>query len=186
MATEPSRPEDAGARPAPGTPPVTPREWFETLYHELRRRARGEVFRHQALTIGATTLLHEAWLRIDGRPLQIATQAEMVSYAVHVMRNIVIDHIRKRLTVRHGGEHERVPYDTLQDLREMRDDQVLKIDDTLRDLANTDPRLAELVEQRFFAGLTFADIAALRGVSMRTVQRDWDKARMLLFDALSG
>lgn len=165
--------------------PLTPREWFEALYQELRRRARGEVFRHRALTLGATTLLHEAWLRIDGRPLEIVTQAEMVSYAVHVMRSIVIDHIRKRQTVRHGGEHERVPYETLKDLRELRDDQVLRMDDTLRDLTRTDARLAELVELRFFAGLTFSDIAALRGVSMRTVQRDWDKARMLLFDALS-
>ena len=110
----------------------------------------------------------------------------MVSYAVHVMRRIVIDHIRKRQTVRHGGEHERVSYETLQDLHELRDDQVLRMGDTLRDLAKTDARLAELVELRSFAGLTFTDIAALRDVSVRTVQRDWDKARMLLFDALSG
>lgn len=170
----------------PARAPTTPREWFEALYHELRRRARGELFRHRALTLGATTLLHEAWLRLDGRPLEFATQAQMVSYALQVMRGIVIDHVRSRQSQRHGGEHDFVPYDTLQDLRALRDDQVLRLDDTLRDLARTDARLAELVELRFFAGLTFAEIAALRGVSTRTVQRDWEKARMLLFSALSG
>ena len=160
------------------------RAWFEALYDELRRRARGELFRHQALTMGATTLLHEAWLRMDGRPLAFASQAEMVSYAGRVMRGIVIDHIRSRHASRHGGEFEFVPYETLHDLRAMDDAQVLRLDDSLRDLAAADARLAELVELHFFAGLTFIEIAALRGVSVRTVLRDWDKARMLLFSAL--
>lgn len=178
--------------PPPGRSPVhaqpvparSPREWFEALYDELRRRARGELFRHQALTMGATTLLHEAWLRMDGRPLAFATQPELVSYAGRVMRGIVIDHIRSRRTDRHGGEFQFVPFDTLHDLAAMGDDELLRLDDSLRDLAAADARLAELVELRFFAGLTFVEIAALREVSVRTVQRDWDKARMLLFSAL--
>ena len=160
------------------------RAWFEVLYDQLRRRARGELFRHQALTMGATTLLHEAWLRMDGRPLEFATQGELVSYAGRVMRGIVIDHIRSRQASRHGGEFEFVPYDSLHDLHAMDDGQVLRLDDSLRDLAAADARLAELVELHFFAGLTFVEIAALRGLSPRTVQRDWDKARMLLFSAL--
>ena len=164
--------------------PRTPREWFEILYHELRRRARGELFRHQALTLGATTLLHEAWLRMDGRPLDFATQAALVSYAGRVMRGIVIDHVRANHAMRHGGDIEFVAYDTLADLRSMKSEEVLRLDDTLRDLAAADARLAELVELHFFAGMTFAEIAALRGISVRTVQRDWDKARLLLFSAL--
>jgi len=108
----------------------------------------------------------------------------MVSYAGRVMRGIVIDHIRSRHASRHGGEFEFVPYETLHDLRAMDDAQVLRLDDSLRDLAAADARLAELVELHFFAGLTFIEIAALRGVSVRTVLRDWDKARMLLFSAL--
>lgn len=166
--------------------PLSPRQWFEQLYHELRRRARGELFRHQALSLGATTLLHEAWLRIDGRTLEFASQGELVSYAGQVMRGIVIDHIRSRRAARRGGEFERVPYDTLQDLRTMADEQVLELDEVLRDLAATDSRLAELVDLRFFAGMTFEEVAALRGVSVRTVKRDWDKARMLLLSALKG
>ena len=164
--------------------PSTPREWFEALYHELRRRARGELFRHHAMTLGPTTLLHEAWLAMDGRALEFATQGELVSYAGKIMRGLVIDHLRRKGAARHGGHLDFVPYDTLLDLRSMADDEALRLDDSLHDLAAADPSLAELVELHFFAGLTFAEVAALRGVSVRTVQRDWDKARMLLFSAL--
>jgi len=170
--------------PAAAPAPCSPQEWFETLYHELRRRARGELFRHQALTLGATTLLHEAWLQMDGRRLDFASQGELVSYAGRVMRGIVIDHVRTTRALRHGGAVEFVPYDTLADLRAMKSEEVLRLDDTLRDLGAADARLAELVELHFFAGMTFAEIAALRGVSARTVQRDWNKARLILFSAL--
>ncbi len=181
-------PEPAPATPASPEPeaPRSTREWFEALYHELRRRARGELFRQQVLTVGATTLLHEAWLRLDGRPLDFASQAELVAYAGRVMRSLVIDHIRSRRAAKRGGEYQFVPYDTLHELQAMKDDDVLRVDESLRDLASTDPRLAELVELHFFAGLGFAEIAALRGVSERTAQRDWEKARMLLFSALKG
>ena len=170
--------------PAAPASPLTPREWFEALYHELRRRARGEIFRHQAMSLGATTLLHETWLAMDGRRLQFATQGELIGYAGKVMRGIVIDHVRQRSTTRHGGAIDFVPYDTLAELRVMPDDEVLRLDEGLRDLTVTDPGLAELVELHFFAGLTFADIAALRGKSLRTTMREWDKARALLFLAL--
>ena len=161
------------------------RAWFSALYLELRRRARGELFRHSALTMSATTLLHETWLHMDGRPLEFATQAELVSYAGRVMRGIVIDSIRAKRAGRHGGDFEFVPYETQHDLRSVDEGQVLQLDDGLRDLLLVDARLAELVELRFFAGLTFVEIAALRGQSVRTVQRDWDKARMLLFNSMS-
>jgi len=171
-------------RPSDPLPPSSPSEWFQLLYHELRRRARGELFRHHALTLGATTLLHEAWLRLDDKPLAFGTQAELVAYAGRVMRGIVIDHIRSRSAEKHGGAYQLVPYETSQDLWAMKDDEVLHLDDALKDLAGADTRLAELVELRFFAGLTFAEIAALRDVSERTVQRDWEKARALLYTAL--
>ena len=170
--------------PADPLPPSSPRDWFQLLYHELRRRARGELFRHQALTLGATTLLHEAWLRLDDKPLAFGTQAELVAYAGRVMRGIVIDHIRSRRAQKHGGEFERIPFETSHDLRAMDDVELLRLDDALKDLAAADARLAELVELRFFAGLAFSEIAALRGVSERTVQRDWGKARTLLYTAL--
>lgn len=168
------------------TPPANPttREWFEKLYHELRRRARGEIFRHHALTLGATTLLHEAWLRLDGRPLEFATQGELIAYAGRAMRGIVIDHIRSRMSDKRGGGVANLPYETLIDLNSLPDREVIGINDAMAALAAADPPLAELVELKFFAGLGLAEIAALRGVSERTAQRDWEKARLFLYAAL--
>jgi RNA polymerase sigma factor (TIGR02999 family) len=166
------------------TPPRSVREWFELLYHELQRRARGELFRHQAITLGPTTLLHEVWMRLDDKPLSFATQGELVSYASRTMRGIVIDHIRARMADKRGGGAEQLPYETLADLRALPDREVIGLNDALDALAAADPRLAELVELKFFAGLNFAEIAALREISERTVQRDWEKARLFLFQAM--
>jgi RNA polymerase sigma factor (TIGR02999 family) len=133
--------------------------------------------------MGAHTLLHEVWLRLNDKPLQFATQAELISYAGQTMRGIVIDHIRARTADKRGGGADEVPYETLVDLRTLPDREVIQLNDALEDLAAADRALAELVELKYFAGLNFAEIAALRGVSERTVQRDWDKARLFLFDA---
>lgn len=165
------------------TPPRTVHEWFQTLYQELQRRARGELFRHQAITMGPHTLLHEVWLRLNDKPLQFATQGELVAYAGRTMRGIVIDHIRARVADKRGGGAEEVPYETLVDLRSLPDREVMQLNDALEALAAADPPLAELVELKYFAGLNFAEIAALRAVSERTVQRDWEKARLFLFHA---
>lgn len=158
--------------------------WFQTLYHELRRRARGELFRHQALTLGPTTLLHEAWIQLERRPLEFASQGELVTYAGRTMRGIVIDHIRARQAGKRGSGADDLPYETLVDLNSMPDREVLNLNDALAALTQADPLLAELVELKFFAGLNFAEIAVLRGVSERTVQRDWEKARLFLFAAM--
>lgn len=163
----------------------TASEWFQVLYGELRRRARGELFRHQAVTIGPTTLLHEAWLRLGQRDdLRFASQAELVSYASRAMRGIVIDHIRARIAGKRGGGQDAIPYETLPDLRRMPDLEVVALDDALDALAGVDPALCELVELRFFAGLTLIEIAALREISERTAQRDWEKARLFLYESM--
>ena len=177
-------PADSAQPALEADPARSAQDWFELLYHELRRMARGELFRHQALTIGPTTLLHEAWLRLAPSELAFATQADLIRYAVRVMRGIVIDHIRRRSSLKRGGELDFVPYETLADLRTLGPREVIDLDGALEELGAVDPTLAELVDMKFFAGLTFVEIAALRKVSERTVQRDWDKARMLLFSAM--
>jgi RNA polymerase sigma factor (TIGR02999 family) len=165
---------------------MTAPEWFEVLYHELRRLARGELFRHSAITLGANTLVHEAWLKLLPSELNFATPAALVSYTSRVMRGIVIDHIRERASLKRGGDFDLVQFDTLADLRALPPADVLNVNDELQELSKIDPALTELVELKFFAGLTFAEIGALRQVSERTVQRDWDKARMLLFASLKS
>lgn len=167
-------------------PPATrsTNEWFQALYHELRRRARGELFRHQAMTLGPTTLLHEAWLQIGRRELAFATQGELVGYASRTMRGIVIDHVRARMASKRGGGQDELAYETLADLRSMPDREVVALNDALQALGQADAALCELVELKFFAGLNFAEIAALRAVSERTVQRDWEKARLFLYGAM--
>jgi RNA polymerase sigma factor (TIGR02999 family) len=165
-------------------PPRSTNEWFQVLYHELRRRARGELFRHQAMTLGPTTLLHETWLQLGQRDLAFATQAELVGYAARTMRGIVIDHVRARVAGKRGGGHDDLPYETSIDLHSMPDREIMALGDALAALAHADAALCELVELKFFAGLTFDEVAALRSVSKRTVQRDWEKARTFLYDAM--
>jgi RNA polymerase sigma factor (TIGR02999 family) len=160
-------------------------EWFELLYGELRRMARGELFRHQALTMGPTTLLHEAWLRLLPSELKFASQEDLIRYTAHVMRGIVVDHIRSRASLKRGGNFDIVAYETLSDLRDMGSEEALKINEAMQELCAIDAGLAELVELKFFGGLTFVEIAALRKVSERTVQRDWNKARLLLYSAVN-
>lgn len=186
MSTKPDAPTTA---PLANTQAETEAEtpaWFEQLYHELRRRARGELFRHQALSLGPSTLLHEVWLRIDSRALAFTSQAELVSYAARVMRGIVIDHIRQRRSQRHGGDLQFVTMDTLAELKATPPDDTLRLSDALDALTRINSPWAEIVELKFFGGLSFAEIAALRGVSERTVQRDWEKARIYLFEQLKG
>jgi RNA polymerase sigma factor (TIGR02999 family) len=170
----------------PVTAPRTTREWFEALYSELQRRARGELFRHQAITLGPNTLLHEVWLQFGDKPMQFASQAELIGYACRAMRGIVIDHIRARQADKRGGAGEDLPYETLVDLRSLPDAEIIGLNDAMQALAAADPPLAELVELKFFAGLTLAEIAALRQVSERTTQRDWEKARLYLYSALKS
>jgi RNA polymerase sigma factor (TIGR02999 family) len=169
--------------PAPG---MNAAEWFDVLYHELRRLARGELFRHKAITLGANTLVHEAWLKLAPSELEFAAPAALISYTARVMRGIVIDHIRERSSLKQGGAFDIIQFNTLSELRALGTADVLSVNDELQALSKIDPTLTELVELKFFAGLTFAEIGALRQVSERTVQRDWDKARMLLFASIKG
>lgn len=160
---------------------------FESLYADLRRMARRELYKGgQAAQISPTTLLHEAYLQMSGRPeLQFADRAHFLAYAARAMRGIAIDRARARSAQKRGGGLDITALDTF-----VSDNAMAPVDAAAEDLehvaqaverlAAIDERLAELVDLKFFVGLTFAEIAALRGSSERTAQRDWDKARALL------
>ena len=166
---------------------------FETLYAELRRMARRELFKGgQVGQMSPTTLLHEAYLQMSGRAdLQFSDRAHFMAYAARAMRGIAIDHARARGAQKRGGGLDITALDTFvsdnaQAPETAAAEDLEQIGQAVDRLAAIDPRLAELVDRKFFAGLTFAEIAALRGNSERTAQRDWDKARALLHGLLQA
>ncbi|MFT3666904.1 ECF-type sigma factor [Piscinibacter sp.] len=161
---------------------------FAALYDELHRLARRELYKSGgALTLGATTLLHEAYLSVAGAGgAGFPDKARFMAYAARAMRNLVIDHVRRRQAGKRGGGLDFTELDTTI-AEQVGDAAPLEaIGDALDALAQVEPQLAELVDLKFFCGLGFEEIAALRGVSARTVQRDWEKARLWLEHSLGS
>ena len=162
---------------------------FSAMYGELHRLAERQLRRHgPALSLGATTLLHEAYLHVaDREGVRFVDRSRFLSYAARAMRWLVIDYARRaRAQKRGGGAFEITLTDTAAAgaPRAMAASELDRLSESLDDLAALDPALAQLVDLHFFCGFTFAEIAAFRDVSERTVQRDWRKARLLLRDAL--
>jgi RNA polymerase sigma factor (TIGR02999 family) len=154
---------------------------FSTLYSELHRLAKRELARQSLpVTLSATTLLHQAYLGMAEREgPSFPDCARFMGYAARVMRGLIIDHARNRQAQKRGGQFEitslRDDVDGAADYQELKN-----ISETLEELARVDPALAEVVDLKFFCGFSFAEIAAMRGVSERTVQRNWEKARIYL------
>ncbi|MFO1326699.1 MAG: ECF-type sigma factor [Rubrivivax sp.] len=158
---------------------------FASLYHELHRMARRELHaRAGGLTLGATTLLHETWLNLSQRGVAFPDRGRFFAYAARAMRGLIIDQIRARRAVKRGGAFHFTEWDTegVEGALPITDADALT--EALDALGQADPALAELVDLRFFGGLGFAEIAALRGTSERTAQRQWEKARLFLRHAL--
>ena len=160
---------------------------FAVLYADLRKLARSRLRQNETLTLlDTTSLVHESYLRLlNARELEFADRGKFFAYAATVMRSIVVDEVRKRNAERRGGSAEHVELDTaaVESLAH-EDEQVIRVHEALGELSALDPRLARVVEMRYFAGLSEVDIASALGVTERTVRRDWDKARTLLFAAL--
>lgn len=159
---------------------------FSLLYDELHRLAHAHVARARgAMTWNTTTLLHEAYIGISRREgLAFPDENRFLGYAARAMRGLVIDAIRTRSAQKHGGDIAFVPLAEAVVASAGSPEEVVRLGDALADLARLEPDLAELVDLSFFCGFTFAEIAALRGVSERTVERNWTKARLLLQQAL--
>jgi RNA polymerase sigma factor (TIGR02999 family) len=159
-------------------------ELFATLYRELHAIAERQLHRGGAeLSLGTTTLLHEAYLNISAREgVQFASRGQFLAYAARAMRGLMIDYARRRQAMKRGGElhitsawseiaaaEAAVPAADLEQLGE-----------ALDLLSQADAELAQLVDLHFFCGFSLTELAVLRGVSRRTVQRDWLRARLLL------
>jgi len=165
---------------------VTADTLFSTLYGDLHRMARRELSkRAPGSTLSATTLLHEAYLDMSGRDAAaFPDRNRFMAYASRVMRGLIIDYMRSRQAQKRGGEFEFTAIATDVAGAVPDSSELTRISDALDELATVDPRLATIVDLKFFCGFSFAEIAGMQGVSERTVQRDWEKARIYLHQAL--
>ena len=157
------------------------------LYDELHRLARGRMYRSGPMTLlDPTSLVSECWLRLQGAEgASFPDRRHFLSFAARVMRSIVVDTVRAAMAERRGGDAAHVTLDTaIVEGTAQAPDEALRVHEALDELAQLDPRLAQVVEMRYFAGLSEAETAEALGVSERTVQRDWTKARLLLAQAL--
>jgi RNA polymerase sigma factor (TIGR02999 family) len=159
---------------------------FSALYAELHRVAKRELFRQGVpVSLSATTLLHQAYIEFaaDATP-SFPDQGRFMAYATRVMRGLIIDHARNRSAQKRGGQFHITTAGSA--LEQPADDRELtRIGEALDELAKIDPSLAEIVDMKFFCGFTFAEIAAMRRISERTAQRQWEKARIYLHRSIS-
>jgi RNA polymerase sigma factor (TIGR02999 family) len=161
------------------------RELFAAVYGDLKRLAHHQLVAAPNATINTTGLVHETYLKlVRGNSLQINERSHFFATAAKAMRQIVVDRARRRVAKKRGGEASAVTLDEHIDVDAQDPDQLVHLDDALNHLQRLEPRLAELVELRFFAGLSVEQIAELREVTTRTVIRDWRRARAWLFDSL--
>ncbi len=161
---------------------------FAALYSELHRLAKHELARHGVpMSLGATTLLHEAYLDMAARDgPSFPDRARFMGYAARVMRGLIIDHARGRHAQKRGGLFEITSLDTeaMENAADHR--ELAQISEALDELGKLEPSLAEVVDLKFFCGFSFAEIAGMRGLSERTVQRKWEKARIYLHRKISA
>jgi RNA polymerase sigma factor (TIGR02999 family) len=155
---------------------------FTTLYSELHRLARRELARQGARgSLSVTTVLHEAYLDMCGRDgMSFPDESRFMGYAARVMRGLIIDHARSRSAMKRGGEFEITSLENDTPVAAASSNNLSAISDALDELERVEPELAEIVDLKFFCGLSFVEIAALQNLSERTVQRKWDKARIYL------
>lgn len=160
---------------------------FASLYAELRQIAQRELRRTAGLTLSATTLLHETYFKLQQRTdAAFPDQGRFLAYAARAMRSLVIDFARNRQALKRGGAFEitSLPTQLPEQVAEVA--ELERLGAAIDMLAQLDPALAQLVDLKFFCGYSLIEIASMRGVSERTAQRDWEKARVLLKRALEG
>jgi RNA polymerase sigma factor (TIGR02999 family) len=157
------------------------------VYPELKRLAHLQLAKERAgHTLNTTAIVHEAFLRLASGNNSWADRGHFLRAASTVMRHLLVDHARKRSAGKRGAGR---PPMTLEDERcASQDDSlaVLALDDAIKDIAKIDPRLEQIIECRYFAGLSVAETAEALGMAVRTVERDWQRAKGYLLDAMES
>lgn len=163
------------------------RALFPLVYEELRRIARRRRPAGPGATVTTTELVHEAYLRLfDQTHLDFNDRRHFFAVAAMAMRQIVVDRARRRAALKRGGGAVRVELDEARLAAPDPIEEILSLDEALRRLEEMDPRLARVVELRYFGGLSVEETAEVIGMDPRTIKRDWRKARALLQAMLGG
>ena len=177
-------PKDSAANPGDRE---DSQQLFASLYEQLRRIAQWELRRGgPKFTLGATTLLHETYLNLQARKsLQFPDRARFLAYASRAMRGLVIDYSRRRQAIKRGANFvlTSLPTDVPEQAVDL--EQLEHLNEAIERLAAFEPRMAQVVDLKYFSGFSLGEIAVMWGVSERTVQRDWEKARLFLNQCLS-
>ena len=157
------------------------------VYQELRRLARRQMRRErQGDTLQTTALVNEAYLRlVDYERVQARDRNHFLAIAAQAMRRILIERARNRQSDKRGSNPQRISLDEVTEVAEARASDLLALDEALRALSTIDPRKAQIVELRYFGGLTIEETANVLGVSTPTVERDWHTARIWLHREIS-
>jgi RNA polymerase sigma factor (TIGR02999 family) len=155
---------------------------FTAAYSELQKLARARLHASGPMTLLDTSaLITESWLRLSGQQaLQVETRRKFFAYAAQVMRTVIVDLVRERNAERRGGGLPALTLNTAIGEGIAADDEALHVHEALQSLAQVEPRLAQVVEMRYYGGLTEVEIGEALGLTERTVRRDWEKARVLL------
>lgn len=162
---------------------------FTTCYQQLRRLAHARLRDSGGhVVLDTTALVHESWLKLSRGVAGFPDRARFLAYAGKAMRSIIVDLVRQRLSERHGADatHLTLTSSGAHALAAGGDDGdfVLRVHEALQELARLDPRMAQVVEMKYFAGMTEAEIGEALQVTERTVRRDWEQARLMLAAAL--
>jgi RNA polymerase sigma factor (TIGR02999 family) len=163
---------------------------YELLYQDLRRVARAQLRKHIDRQLDTTSLINECYLRLaSGAELKPRDREHFLAYAATAMRSVIVDLARGRRAEKRGSGQAPVTLRTAMGeavASDQADDDVLRIHDALEELAAIDVRLVRIVEMRYFGGMSEVEVAEALGISRRTAQRDWEKARLFLHEALAS
>jgi len=156
------------------------------VYEELRRTAHRELaHRRPGQTLDTSALVHEAYMKLAGpNPGPWEGRAHLFAVAATAMRHIIIDHVLKHRTAKRGGGRRAITFDEQLLVPEQQAEELVGLNAALERLGQLEPRLARVVDCRFFAGLTVSETAKALGTSPRTVDRDWQKAKAWLYREL--
>jgi RNA polymerase sigma factor (TIGR02999 family) len=176
---------DESKRSPFGAALAAPKDLDERVYAELMRLARSQLARAGTMSLDAPSLVHEAYLRLERQGFIASAQRNVFfAYCAQVMRAVIVDYVRERRAQKRGGGIALLTLTTgIADLA-VGEEHVERLHEALQALDGIDARSHQVVELRYFGGLTEEEIADVLGISIATVKRDWRKARAFLYDAI--